>query len=112
MHKEAAKCTPTLAYVHRIQPHKKGVKLSVRARTDPINILLSELSQAEKEVCCIISMQNLNEANSKSEYIETVEKWLVGLEGMGEMGGQGPKSIHFSRVEQVSLANAQSEAES
>lgn len=57
-------------------------------------------------------MQNINEANSKAEYIETVEKWLVGLEGMGEMGRQGPKSIHFSHGEQVNLANVQSEEES
>lgn len=54
-------------------------------------------------------MQNLNEANSKAEYIETVEKWLIGLEGMGEMGRQGPKSTHFSHGEQVNLANVQSE---
>lgn len=90
----------------------KGVKLSVRAWADPINILLSELSQREKEICCIISHAESKRSKLKAEYIEIVEKWLVGLEGMGEMGRQGPKSIHFSHGEQVNLVNVQSEEES
>lgn len=57
-------------------------------------------------------MQNLNEANPKADYIETVGKWLVGFEGMGETGRQGPKSRHFSHVEQVNLAHVQGEEES